>query len=188
MAKGALGMGVGMAKSAATSLTGKLKELGTEIMRGVVGTSLASRVARGEKLGFKAASLGFGVGMLATGSVSGGFMGAAAGFAPVSRRTRQGLQRLTSIATWGARRSGRYPIITGTALTMGAAGTGILMGSLEPRPLPTVGAVTQGRGYVSWTPGRSGGMSPNHLGATGGLALALHNSRHKINPKSLNLA
>lgn len=170
------------------SLINALKNLGMDAMKYVGGAKLANNMATGQGLGRKAAALGFGIGFLSTGDVMGGVIGAAVGFAPVSRRTRQTIQKIGGIAVSSAKFGGRHAVGVGSALTAGAFGVGLVGGTLNRQQLPRVGPVTSGRGYVSWTPGRSGGMSPNHLGATGGLTLALFGNRHKINPKALNLA
>jgi hypothetical protein len=82
------------------------------------------------------------------------------------------------------------PVKTGAALglALGTAGAGLALGTRTLRqinnnmqPQGGVGASTSSRGYVSWTSGRSEGMSPEHLGASGGLALALHRTRHRLN-------
>jgi hypothetical protein len=174
------------ARGASDTLMGQLRRVGGQTATRLGGTKLATLMSQG--LSHRAGmTLGFGIGTLATGSLEGGAIGAAAGFAPTSRATRAGLQKLSSIAVNMAKLAGKNPAIAGGILSTSAVLTGMAAGTLNNAPLPTTGPVTSGRGYVSWTPGKSGGMSPNHLGATGGLALAMHNTRHRTNPKSLNL-
>ena len=73
--------------------------------------------------------------------------------------------------------------IAGTAIMSGAVIAGVAGGarnSIQNRPMQRgIGAIMHGRGYASWTPGRSGGMSAEHLGASGGLALNMYRSRHR---------
>jgi len=85
------------------------------------------------------------------------------------------------------------PIKTGVALGLGlgTAGAAICLGTRTIRQLNTnmnppdgVGASMTTNGYVSWTNGRSQGkqgMSAEHLAASGGLALSLHKTRHRLN-------
>jgi hypothetical protein len=82
------------------------------------------------------------------------------------------------------------PVRTGAALglTLGVMGAGMALGTrtlnqlrTNMRPTSGVGPSMTSSGYVSWTNGRSEGMSAEHLGASGGLSLALHRTRHRLN-------
>jgi|2_EtaG_2_1085320.scaffolds.fasta_scaffold15718_5 hypothetical protein len=82
------------------------------------------------------------------------------------------------------------PVLTGAALglAMGTTGAALSLGtrtlsqmSNQMRPSGGIGPAMASRGYVSWTNGRSEGMSAEHLGASGGLPLALHRVRHRLN-------
>ena len=85
------------------------------------------------------------------------------------------------------RNSGTYSTMAGIAGAGVSLGVGITKSSLNmPKPRG-VGPVMHGSGYTGWATGRSGGMNPNHLSATGSLTLAMHNNRHKVNPNHAGL-
>ena len=140
---------------------------------------------------------------LAGGWVAGRIIGGsnwagAVGVAATSPWVRSAVSGATKVAYRSLLKPGiRHPVGTGALLTGGALMMGLqgapfsagyrrlLFGSPQRS---TIGPAVNGAGYVSWTSGRSGGLSPNHLGATGGLTLAMHNTRHRITPKQVNFA
>lgn len=168
-------------------LFGSLKTLGAKALSGIGPAITSLGLTRGEKL-----AGGWLAGRLATGSVVGGLAGAAA----TSPWTRKAVTGTARVAYRGLLKPGiRHPVWAGAMVTGASLGMGIraapfsagyrqlLFGS--PQQART-GPATNSAGYVSWTSGRSGGLSPNHLGATGGLTLAMHNTRHRITPKQVN--
>ena len=173
----------------AGKLFGSLKTLGAKALSGIGPAITSLGLTRGEKLAG---------GWLAGRIIGGANWTAVAGAAATSPWVRKAVSGAAKVAYRGVLKPGiRHPVwagamVTGAAMAMGLRGAPfsagyrrLLFGS--PQRAAT-GPAVNGAGYVSWTSGRSGGLSPNHLGATGGLTLAMHNTRHRITPKQVNFA
>ena len=79
---------------------------------------------------------------------------------------------------------GNHPGGSVLGFTAAAAILGTMVGGMTVRPQASPGIHSSGSGYMSWASGRSGGMSPNHLGATGDLTLSMHKTRHRLAPQN----
>ena len=154
-------------------LLGRLKGVGGGILKYVEGARLSAGLSKGQ---------GIAMGWLAgAGMGVGGPAGALGAAAIVSPRTRQAVQKASRSAYRGIiRPAAHHPGLALFAGTAAAGLTGMMVGGIRVQPDAGIGPAMAGPGYASWVGGRSGGMSPSHLGATGGLALALHQTRHRL--------
>jgi hypothetical protein len=169
-------------------ITDFLRKAGTGLMTFVGASRAANRLASGVARvggadGKRLASVTWGMASLAgLGPVSATAAAVSVGVPPV----RSAIRSIGSmIAKTAVNRPGALAISAGIGLGSVAAAAGVASSSFHiPRPRG-VGPVQHGHGYVSWASGRAGRMNPNHLGATGGLALAMHNTRHRVNSRNV---
>lgn len=165
------------AKRVAGGLLARLSKLGSKAVTLVGDAANAAKISSSSE---KLAVSYLGGWML--GGTPGGLVAASL----ASKNVRRGVGRLGKFALKNVFQPiTNHPGYAALGFSTAAGLAGIAMGGMSVRPAGPAAMYSTGQGYMSWVSGRSGGMSPNHLGATGGLTLAMHKSRHRINNRQV---